>query len=105
MTYITKEELRNLTGLTNLEVDDERLDQVITDASNLVEAYTGKSWTPSESKYSKIQTITGFLAASLVYESLPSTPEINKKAQRYHEKAMAMSKAMRVMGAGPLKRA
>jgi len=103
MAYITKEELRNLTGFTDTEINDSQLDQIITDAENLVNAYTGKSWSSSDSNYSKIQTATRFLAASLVYESLPSTPETEQKAERYNEKAMTMLKSMRVMDSGPLK--
>lgn len=105
LTYITREELRSLTGLTDLEVEDSRLDQIIGDAENLVDGYTGRSWSTSDPKYSKIQTVTRFLAASLVYESLPQTPETNEKAQRYHERAMAALKVMRVLDSGPLKSA
>jgi hypothetical protein len=103
LPYITKEEVRDLTGTTEIEVGDSELDQIITDAENLVEAYTGKSWAASESEYSKIQTATRFVAASLIYESLPVTPETNSKSQRYHEKAMAMLKVMRLFGSGPLR--
>ncbi|MFQ6094706.1 MAG: hypothetical protein ACE5NN_01045 [Candidatus Bathyarchaeia archaeon] len=105
MARITREDLRNLTGLTDVEIEDSRLDQIIADSESLVDGYTGKSWSASDSNYSKIQTATRFLAASLIYDSLPSTPEINEKAQRYHEKAMAMLRAMRVLDSGPLKRA
>lgn len=105
MTYVTKQELRNLTGLTDIEIEDSRLYQIITDTENLVNAYTGKSWSASDNDYSKIQTATRFLAASLIYEGLPSTPETEEKAHRYDDKAMLMLKTMRVLDAGPLKRA
>ena len=100
MTYCTKEEMRKLTGLTDVEVSDDQLDQIIEDAVNLVDAYTGQSWSPSDGNYSKIQTITRFIAISLVYESLPQTPEVNEKAQRYHEKAMRMLDALRGFDTG-----
>ena len=103
MAYTTKEELRELTGITETEVGDSELDQIIVDAQNLVEAYTGKSWSTSDGNYSKIQTVTRFLAASLTYDSLPATRETELKSQRYHEKAMAMLEAMRLLGSGPLK--
>jgi len=104
MTYCTKEEIRDLTGLTDVEIEDSRLDRIISDAENLVDAYTGKSWSTSDSQYSKIQTVTRFLAASLVYEGLPETAETERKAERYHEKAMSMLKSMRILDSGPLKR-
>lgn len=97
---ITKEELRNLTGLSDLEIDDDRLDQIILDAENLVEACTGQSWSTSDSEYSRIQTVTRLLAASLIYEGLPSTPETEKKAERYHEKALRMFDVMRGLETG-----
>jgi len=103
LAYITREELRDLTGITETEVGESELDQIIADAENLVDAYTGQSWSTSDSNYSKIQTVTRFLAASLIYDSLPVTRETELKSQRYHEKAMAMLEAMRVFGAGPLK--
>jgi len=104
MAYITKEEVRDLTGLTDIEIEDSRLDRIISDAENLVNAYTGRSWSTSDGSYSKIQTVTRFLVASLVYEGLPETAETERKAERYHEKAMAMLKSMRVLDSGPLKR-
>lgn len=100
MMYCTKEEMRKLTGLTDGEVSDDQLDQIIEDAVNLVDAYTGQSWSPSDGNYSKIQTITRFIAISLAYESLPHTPEVNEKAQRYHEKAMRMLDALRGFDTG-----
>ncbi len=87
MKYITKDEVRNLTGLTEVEVNDSQLERIIDDAENFVDAYTDKSCSISDSKYSKIQIATRFLAASLIYEGLPKTPENEGKAQRYHEKA------------------
>jgi len=84
MKYITKDEIRNLTGLTEVEVNDSQLERIIDDAENLVDTYTDKSWSSSDSKYSKIQTATRFLAASLVYESLPKTPENEGKAQLHY---------------------
>jgi len=104
MSRVTKEELRNLTGLTEVEVGDSQLDRVIDEAETMIDAYTGKSWSTSDGEYAKVQTATRLLAVSLVYESLPSTAETEGKAQRYHEKAMLMLKAMRVFDAGPLKR-
>jgi len=103
LTHITKEQLRDLTGITETEVGDSELDQMIADAENLVDAYTGRSWSTSDSSHSKIQTVTRFLAASLIYDSLPATRETELKSQRYHEKAMAMLEAMRLLGSGPLK--
>ena len=103
MAYTTKEGLRELTGITETEVGDPELDQMIADAQNLVDAYTGKSWSTSDGNFSKIQTVTRFLAASLIYDSLPATRETELKSQRYHEKAMAMLEAMRLLGSGPLK--
>ena len=87
---ITKEELRNLTGLSDLEVDDDRLDQIIVDAVNFVEGYTAQLWSPSDADYSKVQTAVRFEAISLVYDTLPLTPENNEKAQRFHEKALRL---------------
>ena len=95
MTYCTKEEIRNLTGLTEVEVSDDQLDQIIEEAKNLLDTYTGQPWYPSDTNYSKIQTVTRFIAISLAYESLPQTPEVNEKAQRYHEKALRMLDALR----------
>jgi len=105
MGYVTREEIRNLIGVTDLEIEDQRLDQTITDAENLVNAYTGKPWTTTDGEYSKIQTVTRLLAASLIYEGLPSIQETQGKAQRYHELAILMLESMRVGGSGPLKRA
>jgi len=102
--YVTREEIRNLTGLTDLEIDDQSLDQIITDAENLIDAYTGKTWTTTDAEYPKIKTVTRLLAASLIYEGLPSTPEAQGKAQRYHELATLMLKSMRIFSSGPLKR-
>ena len=90
MAYVTKEELRNLTGLTEIEVSDDRLDQIIVDAVNFVEGYTGQSWSPSDADYSKIQTATRFIAIGLAYDTLPQTREINEKAQRFHEKGLRL---------------
>jgi len=103
LAYITKEQIRDLTGITETEVGDSELDQIIADAQNLVDAYTGHSWSTSDSNYSKIQTVTRFLAASIIYDSLPATGETELKSQRYHEKAMGMLEAMRLLGSGPLK--
>jgi len=104
MSRVTKEELRDLTGLTETEVGNSQLERIIAEAENFVDAYTGRSWSASDGEYSKVQTVTRLLAASLIYDSLPSTPETQDKAQRYHEKAMMMLKAMRVLDSGPLKR-
>jgi len=104
MSRVTKEELRDLMGLTEIEVGDAQLERIIADAENLVDAYTGRSWSTSDGEYAKIQTTTRLLAASLVYDCLPSTSEAHDKAQRYHEKAVMMLKAMRVFDSGPLKR-
>ena len=90
MTYCTKEEIRNLTGLTEVEVSDDQLDQIIVDAVNFIDGYTGQPWSPSDADYSKIQTATRFIAISLVYDILPQTREINEKAQRFHEKALRL---------------
>jgi len=104
MGRVTKEELRNLTGLTDVEVGDSQLERIIADAETLIDAYTGRSWSASNGDYTKVQTATRLLAASLVYESLLLAPESQEKAQRYHEKAMTMLKSMRVLESGPLKR-
>jgi len=104
MSRITKEELRNLTGLTDIEVGDSQLERIIADAETLVDTCTGRLWSASDEDYAKVQTITRLLAASLIYESLPLSPETENKAQRYHEKAMLMLKAMRVLDSGPLRR-
>jgi len=104
MGRVTKDELRDLTGMTEIEVGDSQLERIIADVENLVDAYTGKPWSASDQDYAKIQTVMRLLAASLIYESLPLTPETEGKAQRYHEKALLMLKAMRVLDSGPLKR-
>jgi len=90
MTYCTKEDIRNLTGLTEVEVSDDQLDQIIVDAVNFLDGYTGQSWSPSDADYSKVQTATRFIAISLVYDTLPQTREINEKAQRFHEKGLRL---------------
>jgi len=102
--YVLREEVRALTGVTEVEVGDFQLDRIIAEAESLIGAYTGRSWSPSDEGYSRIQTAARFLAASLVYESLPSTPEVDGKAQRYHERAMLVLRAMRVLDSGPLRR-
>ena len=86
-----------------MEIEDSELNQIIKDAETLVNAYTEKTWSSSDSDYSKIKTVTRFLAASLIYDSLPVTRETELKSQRYHEKAMAMLEAMRLLASGPLK--
>jgi len=90
MTYCTKEDIRNLTGLTEVEVSDDQLDQIIVDAVDFLDGYTGQSWSPSDADYSKVQTATRFIAISLVYDTLPQTREINEKAQRFHEKGLRL---------------
>ncbi|MCW4020844.1 MAG: hypothetical protein NWF14_06430 [Candidatus Bathyarchaeota archaeon] len=90
MGYVTKEELRNLTGLTEVEISDDQLNQIMVDAANFVDAYTGQSWSQSEADYSKVQTAVRFEAISLVYDTLPLTRENNEKAQRFHEKALRL---------------
>jgi len=51
MKYITKDEVRNLTGLTEVEVNDSQLERIIDDAENFVDAYTDKSWSTSDGNY------------------------------------------------------
>ena len=103
--YVTKEEVRNLTGLTDRELEDERLDQIIQEAERMVEIYTGKAWTETDSEYSQIQTVTRMLAASLAYEAIPLTEEVHGKAARYHELAVLLLRSMRVASSAPLKTA
>jgi len=90
MAYVTREELRNLTGLTEVEISDNQLNQIIVDAVNFVDTHTGQSWSPSDADYSKVQTATRFVAIGLAYDILPQTREINEKAQRFHEKALRL---------------
>ena len=58
MVYCTKEEVRDLTGLTDLELDDSQLEEIILNAERQVNLETSKlgGWGPSDPEYSLIQT-------------------------------------------------
>lgn len=51
MKYITKDEVRNLTGLTEVEVNDSQLERIMDDAENLEDTYTDRSWSTSDGNY------------------------------------------------------
>jgi len=89
MVYCTIEEVRNLTGLTDLELDDSQLEEIILNTERYVNAETGKpeGWNPSDSEYPFIQTAAKFYAAALCFDALPETPETADKGDRYRSQA------------------
>lgn len=89
MTYCTIEEVRDLTGLTDLELSDSQLEGIILDAERYVNLETGKTegWSLSDPEYQFIQTATKFYAAALCFDTIPETAETSGKSERYRNQA------------------
>ena len=99
MVYCTKEEVRNLTGLTYLELDDSQLEEIILNAERQVNFETAKleGWNPPDPKYSLIQTATKLYAVALCYETFPDDKiqSFGKKAERFANKAAKILRSFR----------
>jgi len=98
MVYCSIEEIRDLTGLTDIELDDNQLEEIILNAERLVNSETGKpeGWNPSDTKYPFIQSAAKFYAASLCFQALPETPETEGKNERYRSQAREILKRLQV---------
>lgn len=92
MAYCTIEEVRNLTSLTDLELENTQIQQIISDAENYINAITGKpqGWLPTDSKYPFIQIAARLYAAALCFDALPEMPETADKSDRYRSQAKAI---------------
>ena len=99
MVYCTKEEVRNLTGLTDLELDDSQLEEIILNAERQVNFETAKleGWDTSDPKYPLIQTAAKFYAAALCYETFPDDKAENfgEKAERFRNEATKILRSFR----------
>ena len=99
MVYCTNEDVRDLTGLTDLELDDSQLEEIILNAERQVNSETSKleGWDLSDPKYSLIQTATKFYAAALCYETLPDDKVQNfgEKAERFRNEATKILRSLR----------
>ena len=97
MVYCSIEEVRDLTGLTDLELNDNQLEEIILNAEHLVNSETGKpeGWEPANPQYPLIQTAAKFCAAALCYDALPETDETRGKGERYRSQAEEILKHLR----------
>jgi len=89
VVYCTTAEIRDLTGLTDLELSDNQLEEIILNAERCVNSETGKpeGWSLSDPEYPFVQTAAKFHAAALCFDALPETPETSGKAERYRNQA------------------
>jgi len=70
MPYTTVSRVRTLTGLTATDISDTDLASLIDEADDLVEAFTGRTWTGTESDYALAGFASSCFTASLAYMRL-----------------------------------
>ena len=87
MAYVTTDFVRAVTGLTEAEVDDERLEQLINMAEAIVDFETGRCWKPGDEGFKLAQLATAKLAGWLAYRSLVGA---GNKARSHHQEAVEL---------------
>jgi len=94
--YCTLGEIRNLTGLTDLELGDDQIRELISVVEHYINAVTGKSegWHPTDSRYHFIEVAAKFHAAALCFDSLPETAETAGKGEKYRSQAKEILKKL-----------
>ncbi len=92
MAYTTVDRVRNVSGLTESEADDLKVEELIAYADSIVETVTGKTWSSSEPEFPQIQLASSLLVAWLCYRGLVGAED---KAERCRREALAILEALR----------
>lgn len=70
MPYTSVERVRSLSGLTETDISDVDLANLIDEADRLVEGFTGRTWSGDESDYGLAGFASSCFATSLAYMRL-----------------------------------
>jgi len=96
MAYASITLVRELTGLTTEDVSDDKLNDLIDVAEEIVDLETGKHWSGNEENFKIVQLATAKLAGWLAYRSLAGTEE---KTKSFKNEADELLKKLKIQEA------